>query len=235
MMSERSSILSLPAPAAPRRSLSDRARKSLLGGGGAALSDSELVGVLLPGTSGAAAAELAGQLLVARGGLAGLLHAGGAELALPGIGPAGRAAVLAAVELGRRLARAQLPQREVLDFPKEVARYVALRYSQPDQEVLGALYLNLHNHLLCEHELYRGTLTRAVVEPRAILRHALRAGASGFVLFHTHPSGDPTPSNADFAFTRRMQKAGEIMGVRLIDHVIVAGGDRWVSLRRRGV
>ncbi len=67
------------------------------------------------------------------------------------------------------------------------------------------------------------------------VRGDLRAGASGFVLFHTHPSGDPTPSNADFAFTRRMQKAGEIMGVRLIDHVIVAGGDRWVSLRRRGV
>ena len=85
-----------------------------------------------------------------------------------------------------------------------------------------------------ESDIFRGTLSRAAVEPRAILKEALLRSASGFVLFHTHPSGDPSPSSEDLSFTRRMAEAGELVGVRLLDHLILGSAGRWVSLGRRG-
>ncbi len=99
---------------------------------------------------------------------------------------------------------------------------------------MGALYLDTRNRLLAEHEFFRGTLSRAAVEPRAILKHGLLCDAAGFLLFHTHPSGDPSPSAEDLAFTRRIAEAGELVGVRLVDHLILGSGERWVSLKQRG-
>ena len=100
---------------------------------------------------------------------------------------------MAAVEIGRRLARAELPRREPLNRPASVARYVNLRYGASDQEVMGALFVDIRNRLLGEREIFRGTLNRAAVEPREILKEGLIRGAAGVVLFHTHPSGDPSP------------------------------------------
>jgi DNA repair protein RadC len=100
--------------------------------------------------------------------------------------------------------------------------------------VLGALYVNARHDLLEERELYRGTQHRASVEPREILRYGLLCGAAGVVMFHTHPSGDPAPSREDIAFTRRMARAGEIVGVEMVDHMIVGAGGAFVSLRERG-
>ncbi|RMH20487.1 MAG: DNA repair protein RadC [Acidobacteria bacterium] len=212
-----------------------RPRERLLRSGGAALSDAELLAVLLrTGRPGLSAVELANELLASCGGLTGLLDARGERLRRRGLGQAKAAAVLAAVELGRRLARAQLPERQLLDQPAALARYLALRYDVRDQEVMGALYLDVRNSLIGERDLYRGTLSRTAVEPRAILKEGLLRGASGFVLFHTHPSGDPTPSAEDLAFTRRMAEAGKIVGVPLLDHLILGGGGRFVSLNRRG-
>ena len=99
---------------------------------------------------------------------------------------------------------------------------------------MGALFLDVRGKLLADKELYRGTLSRAAVEPREVLKEALRRGAAGVVLFHTHPSGDPSPSPEDFAFTRRMSSAADVVGVRLIDHMILGASGRWVSLRERG-
>ncbi len=99
---------------------------------------------------------------------------------------------------------------------------------------MGALYLDTRNRLLAERELYRGTVNRAAVEPRAILKEGLLHGACGMVVFHTHPSGDPSPSPEDLAFTRRLSEGGELVGVRLVDHLILGGVGRWVSLRERG-
>ncbi len=97
-----------------------------------------------------------------------------------------------------------MPRRDLLDRPDAVASYLGLRYSQGDQEKMGALYLDVRNRLIGESEVYRGTLSRAAVEPRAIMKEALLFSASGYVLFHTHPSGDPSPSAEDLTFTRRM-------------------------------
>jgi DNA repair protein RadC len=99
---------------------------------------------------------------------------------------------------------------------------------------LGALYLNARNHLIAEREVYRGTLSRMVVEPRVIIKEALLRSACSMVLFHTHPSGDPNPSMEDLEFTRRMLEAGKLLNIRLLDHLILGAHGRWVSLARRG-
>ena len=213
----------------------ERPRERLLRSGSASLSDAELLAVLLrTGRPGVSAIEMAQELLAERGGLSGLLRAQSTTLRRRGLGEAKAASVLAAIELGRRLARARMPRRDLLDRPDVVASYLALRYVQPDQEVMGALYLDVRNRLIAESDIFRGTLARAAVEPRAILKEGLMRSAAGFVLFHTHPSGDPSPSAEDLAFTRRMAEAGDLIGVELLDHLILGSAGRWVSLGRRG-
>jgi DNA repair protein RadC len=115
-----------------------------------------------------------------------------------------------------------------------VARYLCLRYGRSDQEIMGALFLDSRHRLISESELFRGTLARASVEPRPVLKEGLLRGAAALLLFHTHPSGDPTPSAEDLAFTRRMAEAGEVIGIRLLDHLILGSASRWISLRQRG-
>jgi DNA repair protein RadC len=115
-----------------------------------------------------------------------------------------------------------------------VARYLTLRFGVPDQEIMGAIFLDARNRLIGESEFFRGTLQRAAVEPRALLKEALLRGASAFAVFHTHPSGDPSPSVEDLTFTRRLAEAAEAVGIRLADHLILGQGGRWVSLRERG-
>ena len=213
----------------------ERPRERLLRNGARALSDTELVAILLrTGRTGASVLDLSRELLSQAGGLSGLLVADGLELRGRGLGPAKRATVLAAVELARRLARARLPERQPLGHPRAVARYLCLRYALREQEVMGALFLDTRNRLIDETEIFRGTLNRAAVEPRQLLKRGLLRDAAALILFHTHPSGDPSPSAEDLAFTRRMTEAGEVVGIRLVDHFIVGSGGAWVSLRQRG-
>jgi DNA repair protein RadC len=215
--------------------LGERPRERLLQQGGSSLADSELLAVLIrTGRRGASAIQMAMDVLRESGGLSGLLTATPHSLRRNGLGPAKAASLLAAVELGRRLAREQLLDREEpLSRPVDVARYLALRYHTSDQEVMGALFLDARNLLLGEREMFRGTLSRISVEPREILRECLQRGASSIYLFHTHPSGDPEPSAEDLLFTRRMAEAAEIVGLRLVDHVVLGHRGRWVSLREK--
>lgn len=218
----------------------ERPRERLLSNGSHGLSDAELVAVLLrTGRRGTSVLDLSRELLLEVGGLQGLVGlSGGAtqgtpETRLKGLGNAKRATLLAAVEVGRRLARLDLPDRLPMSRPREVARYLALRYCGGEQEVMGALFLDSRNRLVFEREIFRGTLSRTAVEPRAILKEALLRDAAALILFHTHPSGDPSPSSEDFSFTRRMVESLETLGLRLIDHMVLAGPERWVSLRER--
>jgi DNA repair protein RadC len=212
----------------------ERPRERLLAQGSAALSDAELIAVLLrTGSVGRAAARLAMELLQDVDGLPGLLGVSALGLQRHGLGPAKAASLLAAIELGRRLARDEVPRRSPVKKPSDVVRYLALRYHLRDQEVMGAVFLDARNRLLGDCEIYRGTLHRAAVEPREILKECLLRGAAGVVLFHTHPSGDPSPSTEDLLFTRRMDGAADLVGVRLVDHLVVGGSGRWVSMLRR--
>lgn len=213
----------------------ERPRERLLEHGAQVLSDAELLAVLLKsGCRGASALDLARDLLATAGSLPGLASVGSSTLRRRGVGNVKLSALLAAVELGCRMAWAELPQREPLSRPSTTVRYLRLRHCLRDQEVMGALFLDIRHGLLGERLLYRGTLNRAAVEPREILKEGILCGAAGLVLFHTHPSGDPSPSAEDLIFTRRMAEAGEVVGVRLIDHLIVGTSGRWCSLRERG-
>jgi len=212
----------------------ERPRERLLEHGGGSLADSELLAVLLrTGRRGASALQMAMELLRENGGLAGLLTATPHSLRRVGLGPAKAAALLAAVEVGRRLAREQLLDGEPLSRPVDVARYLALRYHTCDQEVMGALFLDVRSHLLGEREIFRGTMSRISVAPREVLRECLQRGASAVYLFHTHPSGDPSPSAEDLLFTRRMVEAADIVGIRFADHVVLGSRGRWVSIREK--
>jgi DNA repair protein RadC len=198
------------------------------------LSDAELIAILLrTGGRRKGVMELAREL-VEEHGLAGLVHARPRDLVREGIGSAKAASIVAAVEIGRRMARKDLCKRRPLARPGAVASYLGMRYGMRDQEVMGALFLDVRNRLLGEQELYRGTLSRAAVEPRQVLKEALVRGAAGVVIFHNHPSGDPSPSLEDVNFTRRMAEAGDAIGVELVDHMILGASGRWVSLKERG-
>jgi len=149
------------------------------------------------------------------------------------LGNAKAATVLAAVELARRLARAQLPERRPLGSVAALARYLNLRYARLDQEAMGAIYVDVRGRIISEREHFVGGLDRTSVEPRAVLKEALRLGATAVAIFHNHPSGDPEPSPEDIAFTRRLSRAAAAVGIDLVDHLVLAGGRRWVSLRER--
>lgn len=213
----------------------ERPRERLLSQGSEALSDVELVAVLLrTGAPGKSSLELANELLSDFDGLPGLVGRSAPEVRRPGLGEAKAATLLAGVELARRLARAELCERRPLAQPTEVAAYLSLRYCRRDQEVMGALFLDSRHRLLGDRELYRGTLRETSVEPREVLKESLLRGAAAFVLFHTHPSGDPSPSAEDLYFTRRLAQAADVVGVELLDHLILTPGGAWTSLRQRG-
>ncbi len=201
--------------------------------GSRSLSDAELLSVLLrSGGSSARALERAQEMLA--GGLAGLLRWEPQRLLRQrGLGRLRGGAVLALIELTRRMARVRMPQRQLMRRRGRVAGYLSLRYHQADQEILGALYLDARSRLIEERELYRGTITRTAVEPRAVLKPAFLCDAVGLIVFHTHPSGDPAPSVDDLHFTRRLHAAAEISGLVLYDHLILGSGGRFVTLTAR--
>ena len=120
-----------------------------------------------------------------------------------------------------------------MDRPAAAAAWISAQIARRPQEHMIAAYLNTRQRLIGWTIAHIGTINRAAAEPRTILQIGLQLNAVGFILAHNHPSGDPAPSAEDVAFTRRIAEAGEIVGVRLIDHLIIGGGGRWVSLRRR--
>jgi DNA repair protein RadC len=213
----------------------ERPRQRLLRSGGDALSDAELLSVVLAnGGREVSALVRARKILDEAGGLDRLVGIRPSTFQRWRLGEARAAAVLAALEISRRVVHSEVPERKPMSRPGAVARYLVLRYAQRDQEVMGAVYLNTRHRLIAVSELFRGTVSRAAVEPREVLKEGLVRGACGVVLFHTHPSGDPSPSLEDLSFTRRMAEAGDAVGIRLIDHLILGDAESWVSLRDRG-
>ena len=209
-----------PAPSLMREMPPDeRPRQRLLRSGGDALSDPEVLSLVLgPGCRGVCTLELAREILEETSGLPGLVGISAEALQRRGLGQAKAASVLASLELARRLARAEVPERQLMDRPAELVRYLVLRYGLRDQEVMGALFLDARHRLVGEEEVFRGALSRA---------------AAGLLIFRTHPSGDPSPSPEDVRFTRRMDEACGAVGLQLLDHLILGSSRRWVSLRER--
>ncbi len=214
----------------------ERPREKLLTRGAAALSDVELLAVLLrTGGRGEPVLEYARRWLADVGGLTGLAALDASELQVrPGIGVAKSAELAAALELGRRLAFTRLADRPLLDRPELVADYIVQRHGREHVEVFGVLCLDSRHRLVRDLVLHRGARTHTTVEPAEVFRRGITEGANGLIVWHTHPSGDPSPSEDDLDLTRRLVQAGRLLSIAVLDHVVVAGSG-FVSLRQRGV
>ncbi len=213
----------------------DRPRERLDRLGPEALSDAELLALLLrTGGRGVDVLSVASTLLDGHGGLEGLARAGVREIgASREIGPAKSASVCASLEIGRRLAARRLRVGCAIRGPDDVYRHFfpGLRFVAHERFLV--LLLNGRHRVLGQQVVSQGTLTASLVHPREVFRVALREAAAALVLVHNHPSGDPTPSHEDRVVTTRLARAGEILGVRVLDHVIVAESG-YCSLRELG-
>ncbi len=213
-----------------------RPRERLLAEGPEALGVRELVAVLLrSGVPGASSLHLADELLLRFGGLRGLARARPEELsALPGVGPAKAATLLAAFELARRLQGPDPASRPVIRSAQDAADVLAARMLHRDQEHFWVLLLNSRHEVVGVVETSRGGLNAASVEPREVFREAVRRCAYAVILAHNHPSGNPEPSPDDVRVTQTLRDAGALLGIRVLDHLVVGDG-RFVSLRERGL
>ena len=211
-------------------------REQLARSGAESLSDAQLVALLLrtgaPGP-GASALEVGEELLASHGSVAGLDRASFRELcAVRGLGPAKAAGLKAALELGRRLMAAPGRPRARLSSSREVACHFTPRLFNLPREVFIAVLLNARNEVIREITVAVGCLTGSLVHPREVFQPAVRDSAAAVILVHNHPSGDPTPSPEDVQLTERLVEAGRILGIRVLDHVVVAHGGH-VSLMDR--
>jgi DNA repair protein RadC len=223
-----------------------RPREKLLARGPGALSDAELLAILLrTGIAGKGVLQMADELLQLKnhsssrnkdegsggfGGISGLLHATADDLKRV----KGRAEIVAVLELARRAMAQRLQEREVFSDPQAVKHYLQLHLAAKGHEVFAVLFLDSQNKLLAMDELFRGTLTQTSVYPREVVIRALHHSAAAVVLAHNHPSGTVQPSRADEALTQTLKAALALVDVRVLDHIIVAPGQS-LSMAEQGL
>jgi DNA repair protein RadC len=214
--------------------LDDRPRERLLMHGPALLSDSELLAILIgSGTHGRNAIDVARETM--SGDLTSVSRRAPAQLAeLSGIGPAKASRILAAFEIGRRVSARTIQEPRPLPDIDSLARTLLPRYSHFVQERLGAICLDARNRVISEREIFVGTINSAQVSTREVVRYALDEHAIGLVVFHNHPSGDPSPSAEDLFFTRKLCDALALFDMRLIDHIILGASDYVLIQKRNG-
>ena len=214
----------------------ERPRERLAALGAQALSNAELIAILLRvGVPGENAVQVCQRLLQACNGLGGLQRAPFEELCSQrGIGEAKAAQLKAAIELGRRLTLEAPEQRPTINSPADAAALVQYEMAALEQEHLRVLLLDTRNHVLEIAEIYKGSVNSSQVRVGEIFKAAVRRNASGLIVVHNHPSGDPTPSPDDAAVTRAIVQAGKLLDVDVLDHLVIGQG-RWVSLKERGV
>lgn len=214
----------------------DRPREKLLRLGPASLGDNELLAIVLcSGVRARSSLTVANGVLDAAGGLHGLMRSGWDDLRrVPGVGAARAAQVLAALELGRRTLVRRPAAREPIKSPRELALMLLPQFGSKAVEHFGVVMLDTKHHVLRIRVLSVGTLDASLVHPREVFREATAASAASIVLFHNHPSGDPTPSPDDVLLTRRLATAGDIMGIPVFDHLVLGDGS-YVSLRESTV
>jgi len=229
-MAERTSraIRELPETERPRERLAAR------GPGG--LSAAELIALVWgSGSRGTSAVALADEALARHEGLTGLARASDLELrAIPGIGSARAAQLAAAFELGRRLMADWPAGRWTVRSPADVADRLILQMGRLEREELRVVMLNTKNVVLRVATVYQGNVSSSLVRVGELFREAVRVNASGVILVHNHPSGDPTPSPDDLHVTAEALAAGRLLDIDLLDHLVI-GHDAYVSLRDRGV
>ena len=213
----------------------ERPRERLLANGAGALSDAELVAVLLrTGVRGKSAVDLARELLKKYDGIAKLLNAGIELTRVEGLGPAKVAQFAAAVELARRSIRQDLKTGAALTSPGAVRDYLRLVIGPRQQEVFVCLWLDAQHRVIRFDEPFCGTLTQTSVYPREIVKSALACNAAAVIFAHNHPSGVAQPSQADELLTANLREALALVEVKVLDHFVIAGNQA-LSFAERGL
>lgn len=232
MLGLLTSVPSAPLPAAERvtalgepvDSVCHRPRERLLRGGVERVDDADLLALVLgTGTRGHSAGQVAARLLAQTGGVGGLTRAGPHELTIvDGIGPAQAARVVAALALGVRAVGHHRDRSDELISAADVHRRLWPRVVGRAQEAFFVVALDARSKIIAEVEVARGHLTGVEVHPREVFRPLVVAAAAAAVCAHNHPSGDPTPSPEDLLLTRRLCEVGDLIGIPIIDHVVIA-------------
>lgn len=213
-----------------------RPREKLVHLGASSLSDSELLALLFgTGCRGQSAEDLARGLLARFGSLHRLMSADMARVTkVAGVGLARHALLQAALELSRRCAAEVLLERRIVNAPEQVRDFLSLHFAGQQQEVFSVLMLDNRNHLIVCRDMFMGTIDGAAVYPREVVKACLSLNAAAVILAHNHPSGDPEPSSADIAITRKLTDALGLVDIRVLDHLVVGQGVQ-VSLAERGL
>ena len=219
--------------------LSERPYEKCLKDGPSVLSDAELLAVILRnGTPKLTAVEVGSSLLEhygSRAGLSCLMTLSRREMEkLPGIGPVKAVELLAVAELCRRIVRSTKKPSVSLRDPSSIAAYFMEEMCYLPQEEIRVAMFDTRNRLLHEKVLSMGTVNASLASPRELFLEALRFGAVYLVLLHNHPSGDPTPSEADLRMTGRMVQAGDLLHIPIMDHIII-GDHSYISMREEGM
>jgi DNA repair protein RadC len=203
----------------------ERPREKLIRQGAVALSDAELLALFLrTGTAGRSAVDVSREALSHFGGLSGLFSADYTSFAkLKGLGPAKYAQIQAILEMTKRTLGETLRAGPALGSSRAVRDFLALHIGSKPYEVFFGLFLDAQHRLLDARELFRGTLTQTSVYPREVVKAALAANAAAVVLAHNHPAGSASPSPADVALTEVLERALDLVDVRILDHLIIAG------------
>lgn len=214
----------------------ERPRERLLNQGASALSDAELIAVLLrSGSTGTSAVSLARELIATFGGLRGLFAQSQVVLLrTKGIGPAKLAQLQVALELGRRYYAETLRERQLFDSSEATRTFLNLQLSHRSRECFACMFLDNQHRLLAYDVLFEGTLNAAAVYPREVVTLALEYGAQALIFAHNHPSGIAEPSQADCRITEKLVAALALVDIRVLDHIIVAGSE-CLSFAERGL
>ena len=218
----------------------DRPRERLAARGASALSDAELIAILLStGVPGANAVEVARQLIKKYGSLDELSRCSVKELAgIKGIGPAKGAQLAAAFGLGQRLAQEKRPAKKI-DTPESIYELLGPEMRALNKEALRVVLLDTRYNYKRIEEISLGSINESIAHPRDVFRPALIYSAYAVIVVHNHPSGDPSPSQADHSLTRRLREAAELLQIKLLDHVIIGapaeGRLPYFSFREMGV
>jgi DNA repair protein RadC len=204
----------------------ERPRERLQKQGAAALSDAELVAIFLRvGVKGKSAVDLARELVAKFGNLNGLFAASKEDLCkVSGIGEAKYVQLQAVLEMAKRALGEEIKRTDALASPQAVRDYLKLTFSRLPHEVFVVVFLTSQNRVIAVDELFRGSLTQTSVYPREVVKRALAHNAASVILAHNHPSGEPTPSQADQQLTRALAAALALIDVRVLDHFVVAPG-----------
>lgn len=214
----------------------ERPRERLERYGAATLQTAELLAIILRvGTPGENVVELSSRLLSQYGGLGGLLAVDIADLCgIHGMGPAKATQLKASLEIGRRLSLLAPAEKPQITSPGDVARLVMAEMGYLTQEQLRVLCLDTKNYVIAQQVVYQGTVNSSVVRVAEVFKPAISRNCPALVVIHNHPSGDTTPSPEDIRTTEQLRKAGELLDIELLDHIIV-GHNRFVSLKERGL